>query len=201
MHFLALLIFFFQILSVSIPITERQEMAPSYLGDYFANECSSYSSNVFVTHASSYYFVPSMTLFVAIMVVSVHMWLRRCAKFVSLYFEGNMFKNMPYAELVVKRAIVFAAKQPAHLQAALLVTANEAGLKIDMPKISSFGLIARAFSNQDFESIQKRSVAERPFQAEGDDIELGSLYPPVSESTVAGEVEQGQGSSPTVVQG
>ena len=151
-------------------------MAPSYLGEYFANECSSEPSNVFVTHTSTYYFVPSVTLFIAVMVVSAHMWLRRFAKSVSLYFEGTALKNEKFSKWVVERVIVYASKQQLHLQAALLVTANQTGSKIGMPPIVSFGEIARALSNRDndSESTSTRVTAnEGSAHSIGMDIELG----------------------------
>ena len=119
----------------------------SYLGDYFAEECADVKDSYAGADAHKYFFDPTYTLFIAIAIVSLRMWLRRCLIALTLIFEGVVFNNLTAAAESLKLAIHAAAKRSPTVQAGLLLSLNRN--VIGMPDIPSFGALVRAFQRRD----------------------------------------------------
>ena len=121
----------------------------SYLGDYLAQECDDVTNSYYVgADANKYFFDPTYTLFIAIAIVSMRMWLRRCLIALTLLFERVVFHNLTAAAAEsLKLAIHAAAKRSPTVQAGLLLSLNSN--KIGMPEIPSFGALVRAFQRRD----------------------------------------------------
>ena len=122
------------------------EQPSSYLGDYLARECVDVTDSYAGADANKYFFDPTYTLFIAIAIVSLRMWLRRCLIALTLLFEGVVFNNLTAAAESLKLAIHAAAKRSPTVQAGLLfsLNSNDNG----MPEIPSFGALVCAFQRR-----------------------------------------------------
>ena len=123
------------------------EQPSSYLGDYLARECDDVKNSYAGAGAHEYYFDPTYTLFIAIAIVSLRMWLRRCLIALTLLFERVVFHNLTAAAAEsLKLAIHAAAKRSPTVQAGLLfsLNSNDNG----MPEIPSFGALVCAFQRR-----------------------------------------------------
>jgi hypothetical protein len=136
----------------------------SYLGDYLSSECS--VPNAFTgPDAFKNYFDPMNTLFIAVVVVSLHMWSRRLLNALSALLEGSIFKNADAIAGLVKLSIRAAAKQPIHVQEALQSTLRSTGKASTMPKTPSFGALVLHLDARVAPSANDKEGEERDLEA------------------------------------